>query len=169
MALWCHRTCFVPGGDRSGWLEYNNETDPSTSAALCNVMDRKLPVFVMNENYIDHPLCTEYRLYSIALRDPVDRVMSNERHLMIWDLEHNKEWLQLIRHNYIVWALSSGTEKHGERLSILPHKKHLEIAKETLLHFDYILDVTATSSSCHDDMLFLMGLTNGAGKILPQK
>ena len=58
LPLWCNPR-FVPGGDRSEWLDYHNEIahpdDPSTSAAaaaLCNVMDRKLPMFVMNENYI---------------------------------------------------------------------------------------------------------------------
>ena len=93
--------------------------------------------------------------------------MSNERHLLEFDREHNKERLQLIRNNYIVWALSCGTTKHGGRLAILPQREHLEIAKNTLLQFDYILDVTTTSSSCHDDILYLMGLANGAGEKLP--
>lgn len=176
LPLWCNPR-FVPGGDRSEWLDYNNEAapqDPSTTAALCNTMNRKLPTFVMNENYLDHPLCTRYRIYSIVLRDPVDRVMSNERHLLELETEHNKERLQLIRNNYIVWALSSGTTKHGERLSILPQKEHLEIAKETLLQFDYILDVadvalTSSSSSCHDDILYLMGLASGDGENPPHE
>lgn len=174
LPLWCHSSRFVPGGDRSEWLDYNNEDvlpEPSTStAALCNAMDRKLPMFVMNENYLDHPLCTQQRIYSIVLRNPVDRVMSNEHHLLEFGREHNKERLQLIRNNYIVWALSSGTTKHGERLSILPQKEHLEIAKETLLQFDYLLDVTLTfSSSCHDDILYLMGLASGNGEIPPHE
>lgn len=172
LPLWCsNSTRFVPGGDRSEWLDYNNEADPSTStSALCNAMDRKLPMFVMNENYLDHPLCTQQRIYSIVLRNPVDRVMSNERHLLEFGIEHNKERLQLIWNNYIVWALSSGTTKHGERLSILPQKEHLEIAKETLLQFDYLLDITLTfPSSCHDDILYLMGLASGDGKNPPHE
>lgn len=174
LPLWCHSLRFVPGGDRSEWLDYNNEAalpDPSTAtAALCNAMDRKLPIFVMNENYLDHPLCTQQRIYSIVIRNPVDRVMSNERHLLEFGREHEKERLQLIRNNYIVWALSSGTTKHGERLSILPQKEHLEIAKETLLQFDYLLDVTLTfSSSCHDDILYLMGLASGDGENPPHE
>lgn len=170
LPLWCNPR-FVPGGDRSEWLDYNNEAVPpgSTTAALCHVMDRKLPMFVMNENYFDHPLCTRHRIYSIALRDPVDRVMSNERHLLEFGRKHNKERLQLIRNNYIVWALSSGTTKHGERLSILPHIEHLEIAKETLLQLDYILDITTTSFSCHDDILYLMGLASGDSEKLPHE
>jgi len=170
LPLWCNPR-FVPGGDRSEWLDYNNEAVPpdSKTAALCHVMDRKLPMFVMNENYLDHPLCTRHRIYSIALRDPLDRVMSNERHLLEFGRKHNEERLQLIRNNYIVWALSSGTTKHGERLSILPQREHLEIAKETLLQLDYMLDVTTTSSSCHDDILYLMGLASGDSEKLPHE
>eukprot|EP00986_Skeletonema_menzelii_P017569 scaffold20499_cov240-Skeletonema_menzelii.AAC.1 len=31
---------------------------------------------------------------------------------------------------------------------------------EALLQFDYILDVAHTTTSCHDDILYLMGLTS---------
>ena len=154
LPLWMHRA-FVPGTDRSEWLDA--PTDPST-ASLCNVMDRKLPMFVMNENYLDHPLCTQQRIYSTVLRNPVDRVISNERHLMTFGREHNKERLQLIRNNYMVWALSSGTTKHGARLSVVPQREHLEIAMEALLQFDYILDVAHTTTSCYADIIYLMGL-----------
>lgn len=74
LPLWCNPH-FVPGGDRSKWASLDN-------SALCNMMDRNLSMFVMNENYLDHPLCTQQKIYSIVLRDPVDRVMSNERHLL---------------------------------------------------------------------------------------
>ena len=160
LPLWMHPEFeFVPGADRSEWL--------SSAASLCNAMDRKLPTFVMNENYLDHPLCTQHRIYSIVIRDPVDRAMSNERHLLTFGRKYNneisyslEERLQLIRNNYMVWALSSGTTTHGTRLSVLPQREHLEIAMEALLQFDYILDVAHTTTSCHDDILYLMGLTS---------
>ena len=161
LPLWCNPH-FVPGGDRSEWASLDN-------SALCNMMDRNLSMFVMNENYLDHPLCTQEKIYSIVLRDPVDRVMSNERHLLEFQRVHHKERVDLIRNNYIVWALSSGTTAHGKRLSVLPQRKHLEIAKETLLQFDYILDVT-TSTSCRVDVLYLMGLaSNGDSEKMPHE
>ena len=161
LPLWCNPH-FVPGGDRSEWASLDN-------SALCNMMDRNLSMFVMNENYLDHPLCTQEKIYSIVLRDPVDRVMSNERHLLEFQRAHHKERVDLIRNNYIVWALSSGTTAHGKRLSVLPQRKHLEIAKETLLQFDYILDVT-TSTFCRVDVLYLMGLaSNGDSEKMPHE
>jgi len=166
MPLWMHEA-FVPGTDRNEWLI--DATYPST-ASLCNMTDRKLPMFVMNENYLDHPLCTQHRIYSIVIRDPVDRAMSNERHLGMFDREHIKERLQLIRNNYMVWALSSGTTNHGKRLSILPQREHLVIAMEALLQFDYVLDVAHTTSSCHNDILYLMGLaSNRTGEKSPHE
>ncbi len=165
LPLWCNPR-FVPGGDRSEWSSsLDDDVDASTTLALCNRMDKTLPMFVMNENYLDHPLCTQHRIYSIVLRNPVDRVMSNERHLLEFQRMHHKERVDLIRNNYIVWALSSGTTKHGKHLSVLPQRRHLEIAKETLLQFDYILDfTTSTSSSCHEDVLYLMGLASDGEK-----
>ena len=181
LPLWSNPR-FVPGGDRSEWLfdgtSSNNEaaafqedgTSTSSSYAWCNKMDQKLPMFVMNENYLDHPLCTQRRIYSIVLRDPVDRVMSHERHLLEFERKHTMERVELVRNNYIVWALSSGTTPHGERLSVHPQRKQLEIAMETLLQFDYILDVVTTSStSCYDDVLYLMGLGSGDGERRPHE
>ena len=153
LPLWCN-PAFVPGGDREDWL---SEAD----ASLCDVMDRTLPTFVMNENYLDHPLCTHQRMYSIVLRDPADRVMSHERHLLYLERENEEERLKLIRNNYIVWALSSGaTTEHGKRLSVVPVREHLEIAKDTLLKFDFLLDLStlAQNETCYKNMLDLMGL-----------
>jgi len=153
LPLWCN-PAFVPGGDREDWL---SEAD----ASLCDVMDRTLPTFVMNENYLDHPLCTHQRMYSIVLRDPADRVMSHERHLLYLEREEEEERLKLIRNNYIVWALSSGaTTEHGKRLSVVPVREHLEIAKDTLLKFDFLLDLStlAQNDTCYKNMLDLMGL-----------
>lgn len=153
LPLWCN-PAFVPGGDREDWL---SEAD----ASFCDAMDTTLPTFVMNENYLDHPLCTQQRLYSIVLRDPVDRVMSHERHLLNFERENEEERLQLIRNNYIVWALSSGaTTEHGKRLSVVPVREHLEIAKDTLSKFDFLLDLStlAQNETCYKNMLDLMGL-----------
>lgn len=71
---------------------------------------RKLRDFAMNENYLDYPTCPQKRLYSILLRDPVDRAMSQERHYST--LEHtvaNKVnatrvgRYNLFRKNYMTW------------------------------------------------------------------
>ena len=160
LPLWCNPN-FIPGGDRNTFHDdniiENAKDNPWVITTSCNTMDRKLPTFVMNENYLDHPLCTENRIYSTILRNPIERVASHERHLLAFGSgrEHVQERLELVRNNYMVWALSSGTTKHGRRLSMIPLREHLQIAKNTLLQFDYIFDFT---TSCRNDIIYLMGL-----------
>lgn len=97
------------------------------------------PDFVMNENYLDHPLCLKNRIYSIVLRDPVERAMSHEKHLRErlvtppekrvsrsglnkQEFEEAKKRkaiararLKLVRNNYITWSLSSGSHNLKRR------------------------------------------------------
>ena len=100
LPLWC---CWK--------FEDRQEWDPEN---VCNALDQILPEFTMNENYLDHPLCQNNRLYSILLRNPVDRAMSQERHLSRfslngnWTMDKYSARLELTRKNYMTWALTSG-------------------------------------------------------------
>ena len=132
-------------------------------------MDEKLPTFIMNENYLDYPMCTHHRLYSVLLRDPIERVKSHEKHLdytqYFRSLPYREKRLQLIRNNYMTWALASGATKYGNRISLIPQREHLEIAKETLAQLDFILELT-NNQTCNQLILNIMGFS---GYELPHK
>jgi hypothetical protein len=159
--VWC---CYA-FKERKGLLDYDNAT--------CDVFleNNPLPEFVMNENYLDYPLCSTHRIYSVALRDPIDRAMSHERHLDHFRSKFpNKthflvrvfnERVELGHNNYMTWALSSGANKAGSRLSLVPQREHLEIAKETLLHLDFLLEFSH-NETCDDVILNLMGFNTSA-------
>ena len=152
--LWLHNPDFVKG-DRKEWLGKNNNT------ASCQMIDSKLPPFIMNENYLDYPLCTSQRLYSVLLRDPIERVRSHEKYFdeYIGKGDPHKEGKrQLIRNNYITWTLAAGITGHGNRVSLIPRREHLEIAMETLARFDFLLELT-NNHTCTNITLNLMGFT----------
>ena len=123
-------------GDRKEWLGENNNT------ASCQMIDSKLPP---NKNYLDSPLCTRQRLYSVLLCDPIERVRSHKKHFdeHIGKGDPHKEGnRQLIRNNYITWTLAAGITGHGNRVSLIPRREHLEIAMETLTQFNFLLELT---------------------------
>lgn len=149
MPLWCCSEF----ADRQEW-------DP---ANVCNALDQILPEFSMNENYLDHPLCQNNRLYSILLRNPVDRAMSQERHLSRfslngnWTMDKYSARLELTRKNYMTWALTSGLTD-GEKATFIPQREHMDVAKDILSRFDFLLEFT--SKSCLPVMMGLMGFGN---------
>jgi hypothetical protein len=182
--LWC---CFK-WMDRVGFPANNT----------CEAFDKDLKEFTMNENYLDYPLCMNHRLYSILLRNPVDRAMSQERHYMAYiKRSSNKKAsqnvitgrLHLLRKNYLTWSLTSGLVSGINRLEFVPSHKHLTAAKETLLRMDFLLEIAppwlsdkrivvdATQTECLPTMLKLMGFGNatmnktneGQKEIIPLK
>jgi len=146
--IWC---CHKGFGDREDWNNNNNNT------SICNTLDKALPYEItMNENYMDYPLCLNERLYSVTLREPISRVKSHEVHLLQF---HNANWfgngnvtiyqsrLKLARYNHMTWALSVGSSTSDEeKVRVVPQRQHLEIAKDTLLQLDFIIDLTSSSS-----------------------
>ncbi len=155
LPLWCYNQ--FANGDRKEWTNEDNN-----NAATCDEIVRLLPKFIMNENYLDYPLCLRNQVYSILLRDPVDRVMSSERHLMTFqialhrnDIDTQKR-LAFLRNNYLTWAIASGTTEHGKRLRMTPNRKHLELAKDTLSRFDFLLELSR-HAICQEAILHLMG------------
>lgn len=133
-------------------------------------VDAEVPEFTMNENYLDHPLLAE-RLYSVVLREPIDRAMSQERHLGMYRKSRvNKMRLgssnstvydarvELARHNYMTWALAvAKTEPFGKRVPLLPRREHLEVAKVTLSQFDFLLELSQ-NSTCEKIILKKLGM-----------
>jgi hypothetical protein len=125
--------------------------------------NQSLPEFVMNENYLDHPLCLTQRIYSMTLRNPIDRAMSNDRHLLYIfngpsSVTRFHERRELVRHNYITWALSAGTN-NGSKFSLVPHATQLEIAKDTISSLDFLIDFSQPSE-CLKVTLELMSFGN---------
>lgn len=155
--VWC---CYA-FEERKGLLDDDNAT--------CDVFSENnpLPEFVMNENYLDYPLCSTHRIYSVALRNPIERAMSHESHLVrirfrntMPNSTFNKR-AELGKNNYMTWALSSGANKTANKLSLVPQRDHLDIAKETLLRFDFLLELSR-DLACDDVILNLMGFNSSA-------
>jgi hypothetical protein len=134
----------------------------------------------MNENYLDHPLCLVTHLYSLLLRAPTERVMSQEKHFLSFVHGKNSNMsneaitgrLGVIRNNYMLWSITSGLVNAASgyaRLNFVPRRKHLSIAKEIVSRMDFLLELTPPrhwkhSSStvelaeeCIPTMLKLMG------------
>ena len=42
-----------------------------------------------------------------------------------------KKRLDLMRNNYLVWAITSGSTEHGKRFSVTPQRKHLDVLQRT--------------------------------------
>jgi hypothetical protein len=172
-----HRVHFIPlwccykWKDREGFPKNNT----------CGVFDRTLKEFTMNENYLDYPLCMNTRLYSILLRGPVERAMSQERHYMNFiELDRRRGTylnytaiagrLDVIRKNYMAWSLTSGLVASEKRLQFVPKRKDLMAARETLSRMDFLLQITpprdrhkladAYETRCLPTMLKMMGFGN---------
>lgn len=139
----------------------------------CPELDRKFGMhqFVANENYLDHPLCFDDRLYSINLREPVTRAISNvETYIpFIGNAGGNHPYygrrLNLIQSNYLTWALVAGLRGEdassgiNHRFDYVPGstRDDLLVAKFVLGQFDFLLGVDA-QESCNDVILTLMGM-----------
>ena len=125
------------------------------------------PEFVMNENYLDYPLCLTQRIHSITLRNPVDRAMSQERHLTGYRInnpmsnETFSEKLNLVRHNYITWALSAGAMTEDRRFSSFLQNKELTSAKDVISRFDFLIDYSQ-NNTCNNAIFNLMGFGNSS-------
>jgi len=141
----------------------------SNVTTACDVLNSTLPSFTMNENYLDHPLCDK-RIYSVLLRNPIERARSQERHLGFFDLKRgqaevnssNDDFLarlNLTRNNYMTWALAVGSIDGPGKLTALPQHNLLEIAKRTLLQIDFLLD-PSQNQKCNKATLSLMGFGN---------
>lgn len=172
-------------------------TPPTTATTSCDIFDKKLPFqFVMNENYLDHPLCHGTHIYSLLLRAPTERVMSQEKHFLSFVNSKNSNMsnetisgrLGVIRHNYMLWAVTSGLVVHAHggsdggyaRLNFVPQRKHLSIAKDIILRMDFLLELTPPrywnhptstvelAEECIPTMLQLMGFggTNASSSSL---
>ncbi len=132
----------------------------------CEVMDASLPDFIMNENYLDYPLCMKQRLYSTLIRDPLDRAISHELHLealkdnghhnmhkKIFDLR-----LSMARMNYMTWALTADLADDDRNKAFqVPTKMHAQIAIDTLSRFDFLLELSV-DLRCDAEILYFMGL-----------
>lgn len=140
----------------------------------CDEIDN-LPSFTMNENYLDHPLCLENRIYSVLLRSPIERALSQERHLgsfarrNAWknnDTEIFSARLMLAQNNYMTWALAIGSTGHTHKVTTLPNRDLLNVAKKTLLQLDFLLDPLHQRHECITATLGLMDFEN---TMLPHK
>ncbi len=137
----------------------------------CDAMDAELPEFIMNENYLDYPLCTQQRIYSIVIREPVDRAISHEMHLEKFREYYKmtpdtfRKRLSMGRMNYITWALSVDLfDKSGmNKAMIKPGRTiHAEVAMETLSKFDFILEFSRDKACDAASMHFM-----GFGDLIP--
>lgn len=121
--------------------------------------------FVMNENYLDHPMC-DNRAYSIVVREPVARTIPQldvylQRLANRKTFNHTEAWrLNVIQSNYMTWSLLAGkylNESSPEAFHPI-FEKHLVEAMEVLETFDFILDLPANTRECTGITLEWMGL-----------
>ena len=161
--MWC---CGI-FTDRKGWLD---DKDSANTTSVCDVLDHKLPLFTMNENYLDHPLCLNNRIQSALLRDPIERVLSHVENLGRIS-EHRQQLgeiysarLRLARNNYMTWALSVGSIVGQSKVRRLPDRELLEVAKSILLQLDFLLELSNANQNCNHITLRLMGF-----RVMPHK
>lgn len=89
-------------------------------AATCQDI-QNMTGFVMNENYLDYPLCPQDRLYTVLLRDPVDRAISHLSYLFKFIAKNkmNRDaamWrTNLGQSNYQTWSLVAGRYQYPHR------------------------------------------------------
>mmetsp|Transcript_30011 Transcript_30011/g.89214 ORF Transcript_30011/g.89214 Transcript_30011/m.89214 type:complete len:339 (-) Transcript_30011:40-1056(-) len=137
------------------------EDAPPTTCDELGMMSQE---FVMNENFLDHPLCDE-RAYSVVLREPVSRTISHVNHFMEfvsqWGHEMFKDtmgWrLNLIQSNYMAWSLLAGSSMDPRIFE--PGAVHLSQAKDTLRMLDFIIDFSQRDE-CNRVILGFMGMQN---------
>ena len=88
--------------------------NPPRNPISCPQLEKRYDAFVMNENYLDYPWCTQDRTYSMLIRDPVARTVSHMRHLNkfvkkgITPKESFGWRSRLAQYDYMTWALSAG-------------------------------------------------------------
>ncbi|KAL7470827.1 hypothetical protein ACHAXS_011106 [Conticribra weissflogii] len=123
------------------WCCYEFSARPSFGS--CREFDGTLPEFVMNENFLDYPLCMENRIYSTLVRDPVDRVISHQVHLRQLDQGNTfHDRLNLGVFNHFNWALTAGLHLNKSNpIFFSPVRENLEIAMDTMSRFDFIIDL----------------------------
>lgn len=151
---WVDRKNFDSTTTNSKALLSNTTTTPTIATTRCDIFDKNLPFqFVMNENYLDHPLCHGTHIYSLLLRAPTERVMSQERHFLSFVNSKNSNMsneaisgrLGVIRNNYMLWSITSGLVNAASgyaRLNFVPQRKHLSIAKDIISRMDFLLELT---------------------------
>mmetsp|Transcript_10464 Transcript_10464/g.21488 ORF Transcript_10464/g.21488 Transcript_10464/m.21488 type:complete len:369 (-) Transcript_10464:214-1320(-) len=146
------------------WCLYYLGTRPKWES--CEDLDESTPDFVMNENYLDYPLCMQQRLYSTLIREPVERAISHELHLEALKDTGNHEMpkklfesrLAMGRMNYMTWALSADLFADNlNKASLVPGKMHAEVAMDTLSRFDFIMELSE-DVECDAAILHFMGL-----------
>ncbi|KAL7552175.1 hypothetical protein ACHAWF_015392 [Thalassiosira exigua] len=149
--------CWEPGHFQPLWISPGLRREKWIGT--CNSISSRLPKFVMNENYLDYPLCMQNRLYSILLRDPLERVISHEDHLRRAYEKLKRHHVELLQKNYVTWALtaSGAPTHHVEKYLFSPKKEHLEIAKDILSRFDFLLNFSSEHKVCMRAVLDLMG------------
>ena len=139
------------------------------SPTTCQQIHQMQQELIMNENYLDYPLCGEERLYSVALREPVSRAMSHVNHFMDAVASRGHDhfgntigWrLNLIQSNYMVWSFAAGRYSDtDDPRSLSPGKSDLTHAKAALRQLDFILDLgtAAQSNECRSVILEFMGM-----------
>ena len=144
------------------WCCGNFDKRPSIHLAenddSCHAFDQKLPEFTMNENYLDYPLCLNERLYSVILREPISRVKSHFKHLnYMLRGSPNQDMLNLGLNSYQTWALAVGSMGGTpDKTRVVPQYELLQVAKDTLLQLDYILDPISQSDACTNVIVSLM-------------
>jgi hypothetical protein len=112
--------------------------------------------FLMNENWLDE-FCLDH-IYSIIVREPVSRAMSNIDHFMRfhnlfprprWLPEFQSWRLSLIQSNYMTWSLSAASEiPKQDPMHFVPKEEHLQIAMSRLLKMDHIVDLSNQDEQC---------------------
>lgn len=146
------------------WCLYYLGTRPKWES--CEVLDESTPDFVMNENYLDYPLCMQQRLYSALIREPVERAISHELHLEALKDTGNHDMpkklfesrLAMSRMNYLTWALSADLFADNlNKATLVPGKVHAEVAMDTLSRFDFILELSG-DVECDAAIMHFMGL-----------
>lgn len=113
----------------------------------------------MNEQWIHYPndsLC-ENVAYSILIRDPIRRTLSNLGWAKV--LDDNK--VSIISNNYVTWALASGklmdNPKEFFNFQKAGRTDFLDLAIETLTGMDVVIDLTAPEE-CREAMMRMVGL-----------
>ena len=146
--------------------------------------------FVGNENYLDHPLCLDDRLYSVTIREPVSRAISHFEHFLDF-IVHNavngvrikykdageipSQWfgerddhreqarrINLLQSNYMTWSMIAGL--HDDPFDYCPGTEadDLQVAMDVLGSFDFIIGIGVQNLTavCNSNILTLMGMRN---------
>ena len=144
----------------------------------CDVLRSKYGRYdwVGNENYLDHPLCLEDRLYSATIRDPISRSISHFEHYLDFLQHHaingireeykngggipNQWWgdrhdsqgetarrINLIQSNYMTWSLIAGLNEETARYQAGSGANDLQDAMGVIGDFDFLLGMDVQNVS----------------------